>query len=249
MPGNNRIQSVTRAVRVLYAVAGAEDGRSVAQIAAAVGLRPNTTYKFIRTLEEEHLLVRRGDPVRFMVGHALTELKALDDSRHLLSVAGPVMVRRQAQDPSINFSLVELEGMDAYSRLQVLASRPGVLQRLREFRLHSFAKASSILFLAYGGEEFERQFFVAHPFSKQGAKYWKGMRTLRAFLESVRRRGYALPDFPDEGMYRVAVPIFVPESPVTAALGGYLPETTSERSKKRMVRLTIETAREISQTL
>ncbi len=61
-------------MEILYAVAGAEDGRTVAEIAARVGLKPNTVGRFLRTMEQEELLVRRTGPLRFLPGQAIAEL-------------------------------------------------------------------------------------------------------------------------------------------------------------------------------
>lgn len=254
MPGNAPNQSVQRAVRVLYAVAGAEDGRTVAQIAAATGLRPHTAYKFIRTLEAENLLRRREAPLRFVIGRAVAEIKHLDDERHLLTEGGRILVRAQARLPAASLVLLEPEAADTYQRLGVFADRPGVLVRRRDFRVDAYSKASSLLFLAHAGPGQAARFFRLHPFAKSGRAIWKTRARLDAFLSETRRLGYALPDFPDENeagapLFRVAAPVFTPEETLGAAIAGWLPDDASRTAKRELVALCRGAAEELGARL
>ncbi len=253
MPAGNPLQSVQRVARILYAVAGVEDGRTLNQIAEAVGAKPNTVYKFIRTLEAEHFLIRRKHPIRFSLGHALTELKTLDDGRHLLSVAGKVMVRTQAQMPDGNFNLLEYEHPHTYQRLCVQSRRPGVLIRRREYHVEPYIKASSLLFLAYAHPDEVQGYFRAHNFDLLGKPLWHSRERLEEFLTKVRHLGFSQPDFPDDSWdgywFRVAVPIFAPGGDVLAAIGGFLPANEPVRSRKLMTRLCREAAVEITKKL
>ncbi len=251
MPGNAPIQSLQRAARVLFAVAGADEGRSIAQIAAATGLRENTAYKFIRTLEQEKLLKRREHPLRFLLGPAIAELKRLDDDRRLLSLAGRVLVRAQARMPDANLVLLEAEGPDTYQRLGVFAERPGVLARRRDFKIEPYLKASSLLFLAFAPEPVAREFFQRHPFARHGARHWKNRDALDAFLAEVRRSGHAQPAFPDlddarRAIFRLAVPVFDADRAVVAAVGGFISDEVPRARKLRLLRLCKETAAEIA---
>lgn len=254
MPGNAPIQSVQRAVRVLYAVAGAEAGRSVSQIATAVGLRPHTAYKLIRTLEGEGLLHRREHPLRFVLGRSLSELKRLDDDRHLLTLGERILVRAQASLPSASLVLLEPEGSDTYQRLGVFRNRPGVVVKRRDFMVDPYAKVSSLLFLAHAPPPIAASFFQDHPFEDKGRKVWKTRARLDAFLEQTRRLGYALPDFPDDAetsspLFRVATPVFEPDGAIVAAVAGFMDDKASGRSKKLLISLCRKAAGSIEQGL
>ncbi|MBC8010658.1 MAG: helix-turn-helix domain-containing protein [Burkholderiales bacterium] len=249
MPLNTPNQSLQRAMRILFAVGGASDGRSIEQIARRVGLKPNTAGRFVRTMELEKLLVRREGPLRFLIGPAVAELKHLDDTRQLLDVAGRVLVRTQVELVSANFSLAEPEGADSTTRLTVMAARPGVAV-LHRAQLHRpYRKASSMLFLAYGTEEGRERFFQKYPFSRDGAALWGTRKRLEVFFEEVVRKGYAQPDFPDEDYYRVAAPVFAPDGRVVAAVGGYFGLEQGPRNRRRLVALTVEAARRITEEL
>lgn len=251
MPGNAPNQSIQRAARVLFAVAGAAEGRTVAEIAHACELLPATAYRFIRSLEREKLLERRTRPLRFFLGPAITELKRLDDGRRLLSLGGRVLIRRQALMPDASLVLLEADGVETYQRLGVFAARPGVLVKRRDFRVSPYAKASSLLFLAYAPPAAAQEFFRKHPFARDGARLWRSRAALDAFLAETRKRGHALPPFPDtetdEGrpLFRLAAPVFDADEAVVAAIGAFIADERPDATKRRLIRLCRETAAEI----
>ncbi len=251
MPGNALNQSVQRAARILYAVAGAEGGCTVAHIAAATGLRLHTAYKFIRTLEAEKLLQRREPPLRFHLGRAVSELKHLDEDRHLLTLGGRILVRTQARLPEAGIALLEPEAGDTYQRLAVFGDRPGVLVKRRDHRVDPYAKASSLLFLAHATPENAARFFRQHPFARKGRPIWKSRARLDAFLEKTRLDGYALPDFPDDAdkpvpLFRIAVPVFGPDQSFAAAIAGWVPDTVTRAAKAQLVSLCRTAAAELT---
>lgn len=250
MPRNESIQSVQRAIRILYAVAGTEDGRSIGQIAAAVGLKSNTVYKFVRTLEAEHFLVRKENPLRFSIGRAMTELKRLDDDRHLLTVAAKVLMKVHTKMPSGSFGLMEHQSGDTYVRLNIESKRPGVLVRPRERRFHPYGKASSLVFLAYAPQEDYDQFFRIHPFEVEGKSIWKTRERLEACLSKIRRLGYAQAEFISVQDWRgIAVPVFSSGKELVAVVAGYYDINMPVDSCKTLFRLSFEAAKEISSRL
>ena len=251
MPGNALNQSVQRAARILYVVAGAEGGCTVAHIAAATGLRLHTAYKFIRTLEAENLLQRREPPLRFHLGRAIAELKHLDDDRRLLTLGGRILVRAQARLPQASIALLEPEAGDTYQRLAVFGDRPGVLVKRRDYRVDPYAKASSLLFLAHATPENAARFFRQHPFARKGRAIWKTRARFDAFLEKIRLDGHALPDFPDDAdrpvpLFRLAVPVFTPDETLAAAIAGFLPDSASRTAKNELVTLCRAAAAELT---
>lgn len=253
MPGNAHIQTLQRGVRILYAVAGVEDGLTPNQIASVIQVKPATVYKFIRTLEAEHLLVRRKSPLRYVLGHAVTELKTLDDQRHLLTVSGKILIRTYAKLPEANFALIEHEPPYTYQRFCVESQRPGVLVRRREFQQAPYTKASSLLFLAYSHPDEVENYFRTFPFELHGKPSWKSMARLNEFLAGVRRTRISLPDFPESGfggsVHRLAVPIFSRGGEVIAAIGGYQMTEEPVRTRKILLRLCQEAAQEIMDSL
>ncbi|WP_438479233.1 IclR family transcriptional regulator [Oleiharenicola lentus] len=250
MSGNAPIQSLNRAAQILFAVAGAERGRTLTQISHATGLNPNTAYRLVRTLEGDNLLTRSTSPLRFHLGPVVEDLVRLESERHLLAVAAPVLSRHQLRLPGSNFSLVDrLPGAESCPRISVTAHRPGVAVVQRSVLHRPYEKASALLFLAYDSPEDQAEFFKKHPFERTGTAHWGNLTRLHGFLADVRRLGYAIPEFPDREFYRVAAPIFSTGNALIAAVGAYMETTASERDRFALVEACRATAREISRKL
>jgi DNA-binding IclR family transcriptional regulator len=247
VPRNDPIQSITRSIRILFAVAGAEDGRSLEQIARLAGLKSATAYRMIRTLEQEGMLARTVSPLRFVLGSGVAELKQLDDERHLLTVASRVLIRTQARLPQGNFNLVERIGIESCERIAVNSTRPGVAI-IRRTSLHDpYAKVSSLLFLAYADPLEQQAFFKQHPFERDGIAFWENSTRLHGFLSDIRRRGYAYNEYvTDAHWFRVACPIFSPGGDLIATAGAYLATDASARAKQSLIKHCRQAAREIS---
>lgn len=87
----------------------APDGEAL--VAAQTGLKPITAYKLLRTLEREKFLRRlAGTMVRYVIGHAVHEIKSMDDGRTLLTEAGRALLRAQRKFPEAHFVLIQDEG-------------------------------------------------------------------------------------------------------------------------------------------
>lgn len=251
MPGDKPLQSIQRAIQILYAVAGVENGCTIQQIAARTGLKANTAYKFTRTLERENLLLRKKSPLRFTLGRTIDELKQLNDERHLLSVAGKLLVKTQAALPCSTFSLLELQQSTTYQRLSVQSNRPGVLVQRRDYAVPLYTKASSLLFLAYSHPDEAQKFYDAHPFEINGKPVWKTQANLDAFLAGVRKRGYCQPEVPDiEGPhFRVAAPVFSQGHELVAAIGAFIMVNEPKKYRPQLIQLCRKIGEDISAAL
>jgi DNA-binding IclR family transcriptional regulator len=239
MPKNDSIQSLQRAVQILYAVAGSEDGRTVGQVAAAVSLKSNTAYRFIRTLEKEGMLSRREQPLRFTIGQAVRELSRMHDDRHLLTVAAKVLVATSARMPEGNFEILEQDSYTIWQRLCVEAIRPGVLIRRRSFAIiNVYRKSSFLLFLAYATPAEKEAVFRAHPFDKEGKPVWGSKQGLEDYLEKVRRLKYSCPEcVEDDGpttRCRIAFPVFSSGHELIAAVAAYFIGTPSKEMRRQL---------------
>lgn len=250
MAGNAPIQSLNRAAQILFAVAGAERGRTLTQISLATGLNPHTAYRLVRTLEGDRLLTRSNAPLRFHLGPVVSDLVRLENERHLLAIAAPVLARTQLHLPDSNFSLVDrVDGTESCPRIVVTAARPGVAVVQRTVLHPPYEKASALLFLAYASPEEQAAFFAKHPFESAGAARWDNLTRLHGFLADVRRLGYALPEFPDREFFRVAAPIFDGGNALVAAVGAYIESTAAPRQQAALVAACRSAAREIGQKL
>ena len=225
MPGDAPNQSIQRTVRILYLLAGEEGGLTVRQIANQIGIKANTAYRVIKSMEFEQLVERRKDPLRFVIGRAVAELARLDEERHLLSTAGQLLLSHQKQHRSASFVFVEMDQSQFYTRLRASSERPGILIRERK-SIHSlYETSSSLLFLAYASPLLARKLEQAAPFEVHGKPHWKSRLQLDDFLKKTRRLGYCLPHLqsPYGPLVAVAAPIFSAGHEVIASIGAYIP--------------------------
>lgn len=244
------VQSLNRAFRILYYVAGREGGATVAEISAGVELKPITAYKLIRTLEAERFLVRLGPPLRFTLGNAVHELKDLDDGRVWLTESGKALLQAQRDLPEANFVLLQWVAGNTYQRLAVETDCFGRLMRRRHRQVHPYEKASSLLFLAYSSEEEKAQFFAKHPFEADGAPFWGTQAELDRFLSGVRRRGWSHPVLPNEFHWRLAAPVWAPDGRILAAIGCFAKKKGISRERKqRMIAVCRNTAESLTRTM
>lgn len=244
------VQSLQRAFKILFHVAGIRDGCSVAEIAAEAGLKEITAYKLIRTLEAEKFLQRLGPPLRFTLGRSVHELKHLDDERVLLTEAGKALLAAQRELPDASFVLLQIEKGDTYQRMRVDPKHYGRLHRMRDHQVHSYEKASSLLFLAYGSPEERDAFFAKHPFAKEGRPYWRSRFELEQFLAVVRRRGWSQPEFAGEVYYRIAAPVWSPAGQVISSIGCFAEHAgLTKVMKRRMIQQCRRTAQAVTDTM
>ncbi|WOO43616.1 helix-turn-helix domain-containing protein [Rubellicoccus peritrichatus] len=238
MPRNEHIQSLERATKILYVVAGVENGCTINQISAQTGIKANTAYRIVRSLEKEHFLLRRTNPLRFTIGQSISELKHLDDTRKLLTSAGKVLVRHQAQIPFATLVFLELRNGINYMRLSVQSNRPGQLIQHRESVIPLYSKASSLLFMAFAPPHEILQFRSNYPFKKHGKSIWGTETKLEAYLSDVRRLGYSAPTITDpEGPnYRVAAPVFSSGNELVGAIGGYILDSAPQKNRILLIR-------------
>lgn len=85
----NTLQTLDRGLRALAAISGQEDGLSVADLAARLGVHRAITYRLAKTLEA-HGLVARGAEGRLFLGAGLLSLASRFEPQ-LRSVARPLL--------------------------------------------------------------------------------------------------------------------------------------------------------------
>jgi DNA-binding IclR family transcriptional regulator len=245
------IQSIQRAVQILYLIAGVEEGLSIPQITARTGLKSNTIYNIVRTLEAEKLIIRKQAPLRFLIGSAVHELATLNNEQQLLSITSEELLNAQKHNLDSSFMLVERDGNDTFKRMFTDGHRRGVVIKCRDFPVPPYVKATSLLLLAYAGEERRQSYYKNKPFDDLGRSVWKNRSKLEAYLKQIKRDGYSSPDIQSEDidLYTVAAPIISENNEVNASVGSYINIDSKPSDKARLHELTIQTAKTISQRL
>jgi DNA-binding IclR family transcriptional regulator len=186
---NNRIQSIDRAAELLEAIAAAPEPETAPALADACGLNRSTAWRILATLEHHRLVDRDPDSNRYRLGFAVLKLAAAAGQEPLVRLAHPVLRRlADATGETVNLAVarrLELVYADQVQARHVMA--PNWLGHPVPLHATSTGKA----------------FLAALPPAELDAIVRAGLerftdttitapRALRAELDDVRERGYAV---------------------------------------------------------
>ncbi len=186
---NSRIQSIDRAADLLEAIAAATEPETAPGLADACGLNRSTAWRILATLEHHGLVDRDPDSNRYRLGFAVLKLAAAAGQEPLVRLAHPVLRRlADTTGETVNLAVarrLELVYADQVQARQVMA--PNWLGHPVPLHATSTGKA----------------FLAALPHAELDAIVRAGLerftdttitaaRALRAALDDVRERGYAV---------------------------------------------------------
>jgi IclR family transcriptional regulator, acetate operon repressor len=204
-----QVQSLNRALSLLAAVARSHDGLTLTELAQTVGLPPSTAHRLLTTLQQARFV--RFDPVghlwqvgveAFVVGNAFAR------TRDVVMMARPQMRRLMEESGETVNLYVADEGGEAVCMAQVecrqlmrAIARPG-----GRVKMHCSGVGKAIL--AWLPEREVGKVLERHGLPRVTERTLTVPKALRADLELVRRRGYAVDDEEHAvGLRCVAAPI------------------------------------------
>jgi DNA-binding IclR family transcriptional regulator len=182
--------SLARAVRILESFTPEEPELSVTEIARRSGLHPATASRIVGQLVE-HGLLTRGPDREVRVGMRMWELAArAAPTRSLRDAAMPYLEDLHAV-VGHHAQLAVLDGDDVIF-LERLSARDAVINYSQVAgRLPLHISSSGVVLMAYGPRELQDR-VLARPLESRTPATITSPDRLRATLEQVRRRGYAL---------------------------------------------------------
>lgn len=182
--------SLARAVRVLESFTPDEPELSVSEIARRSGLHVATASRIVGQLEAQGLLSRTTDR-RIRIGLRMWELASrAAPTRSLRDAAMPYLEDLHAV-VGHHAQLGVLDGDDVLF-IERLSTRDAVINYSRiAGRLPLHISSSGVVLLAYGPAEL-RQRVLARPLERYTSATVTATDRLRALIEEVRRKGYAL---------------------------------------------------------
>ena len=238
------LRTVQRALDILFCFSVEEQELNLTEIANRINLAKSTTTRLLATLEQNNLIYKNPDTLKYKLGHALFYLgHVAKKSIGIVEFAKPIMQRiRDETRETVN--LYVLEGtyrvcIEQYEGLQSVKH----LVRIGE-QLPLWAGAGGKVLLAYQPASFQEQIFQSVPSPER-------LESLRLELPEIRKEQCAASiDEREVGSAAVAAPIFNLDQEVRACLSisgpssRFTPEAI--RAFKNIAR---EGAREISRYL
>ena len=194
--GDGQIQSVTRALSVLNAIAEEESGLTLAEISEKVGLPPSTTHRHLTTMQEESFVRFDAETGTWLIGvQAFLTGSAFIGSRDIASIARPYMRRlMEASGETVNLAIAdEARGYVVYlaqvecKHMMRAISRPGELVPM-------YCSAVGKALLAAMPETSIAAIFQKTGLKRITEKTITSPAKMRAELVRIKSEGYALDD-------------------------------------------------------
>jgi IclR family acetate operon transcriptional repressor len=218
-PASPRVQSVSRAMGILVAVAASPRGLTAREISDRLGLNRPTAYHLLRTLNDEAFLMRGSDR-RYRLGLRVGTL-AEGFARQLAPDESLTpYVRLLAERTSETTYLTVRRGVEvilltfSVARHTIQARAP-VLGLLDNIHTRSSGKVS----LAYAPPEALAEYFETHELRRLTSTTITDRKDFERELERIREVGYGLSREEQEaGVSTMAAPIDRGASPFVLAL-------------------------------
>lgn len=113
------VQSLGRALDLMEAVAMAEQGAGLSELAKATGLAPSTAHRLLKTLQQRRYVSHDAERGLWFVGvQSFTVGAAFLRTRNVVAAARPVM-RQLMEESGESVSLAVLDGADAVYLAQI----------------------------------------------------------------------------------------------------------------------------------
>lgn len=226
-------QVVHRVAQLLRAVAGQEQGSTVAELAAATGLTRPTVHRLLTGLAEEGLVDRPAGSTAWQLGPELYVLGAVAAHRYpIRELAGPSL-RRLAEATGESAFLSARRGPETVCLARVEGAFPIRSHVLYEgLRLPLGVASAGLAVLAHLPDAEVERILAA---TSAARAEWGPLHTperIRELLEDVRREGFAVnPGLIVEGSWGMAAAVFdTTGAPVYAlSLTGIEPRFAGER--------------------
>ena len=216
--GSSQVQSVDRAIAILYLLAQ-HGGAGVTAIANELGVHKSTAFRLIAALENGSLIEQEGERGKYHLGRGVLRLAAATTARLELPVEGRPVCRRLAAELGEAVNLAILDSGEATYVLQEYAKSAITGRNWLGQRTPLHATASGKILLAYADPVTLKETLGAalQPYTPETVTE---PAALEVELAAARERGWAATTEELEiGLNALAAPIRDGTGEVVAAVG------------------------------
>jgi IclR family transcriptional regulator, KDG regulon repressor len=220
------VQSVTRALRILEAVAQSISGVGVRELARIAELKVPTAHGLIKTLAAEGYLSQDENTEKYCLGHKCFALAgACSRSRTLPGVAVPPM-ERLASDTGETVFLAMMRGRDIVWAAHAMGTRELVANLGDYPPPDPYETVTGRTLLAFASPERLAEFVRAYPIAESTGEQIRTRADLDEELLAIRTRGYSMIRRRQaDSLSAVAAPVRNHAGAVIAAVGLSLPSS------------------------
>ncbi len=217
-PGPSQVQSVDRAVAILYLLAERGDA-GVTEVAAALGVHKSTAFRLIAALEAGNLVEQDGERRKYHLGRGVLRLAGATAARLELPTESRPVCRQLAADLGEAVNVAILDGDEATNILQEYGTASITGRNWIGQRTPLHATASGQVLLAWM-DAVARKEFLGTKLHRYTPASVTRPAALEAELERVREQGWAATTEEFElGLNAVAAPICGATGEVVGAVG------------------------------
>lgn len=188
------VQSLGRALDLMEAVAMAEQGAGLTELAKATGLAPSTAHRLLKTLQQRRYVSHDAERGLWFIGvQSFTVGAAFLRTRNVVAAARPIM-RQLMEESGESVSLAVLDGADAVYLAQIecrammrALARPG-----GRAPLHCSGVGKALL--AALDEDARTPLYARIEFTRYTEHTLSDPAALDAALRPVLSRGFAVDD-------------------------------------------------------
>lgn len=247
--GSSPVQSVDRAISILYLLAERGDA-GVTEVAAALGVHKSTAFRLIAALEAGRLVEQDGERRKYHLGRGVLRLAGATIGRLELPTESRPVCRRLAADLDEAVNVAILDSGEATNILQEYGTSAITGRNWLGQRTPLHATASGKVLLAWMDAVALKEYLTAklHSYTPVSVT---NPASLEAELARVRSQGWASTTEEFEiGLNAVAAPIYGPTGEVIAAVGASGPSyRLTTESFATVAEHLLDGAREISARL
>jgi len=217
-PGPSQVQSVDRAIAILYLLAK-RGTAGVTEVAADLGVHKSTAFRLIAALEAGHLIEQDGERGKYHLGRGILRLAGATAGRLEVPTESRPVCRQLAAELGEAVNVAILDSGEATNILQEYGTASITGRNWIGQRTPLHATASGKVLLAWMDPVALKEFLTSKPHRYTPHTLTRAA-SLEAELERVREQGWASTAEEFEiGLNAVAAPIFGTAGEVMAAVG------------------------------
>lgn len=203
-----QVQSLSRAISILKALARADDGMTLTDVALTVGLPPSTTHRLLTTMQHDRIVRFDQASVLWHIGvEAFVIGNAFIRSRDLVQMARPVM-RRLMEESGETVKLGVEDNGEVLYLAQVESRQTMRAYRAPGTRVPMHCSGVGKVLLAHHTDDEVRRILQHKGLNRATERTLDTPNKFRKALSEIRRVGYG---FDDEehavGLRCIAAPI------------------------------------------
>ena len=245
MPANELVQSLTRGLEILEAVAASDGGLTVAQVADALGLKRPTAHNLVRTLAARDYLRVVAGPARYRLGPAFQDLLTQHAERSLMQRVEQSLLEGHLASPGTSWLYVEAGNPELRVNCRIDRDARRVYRPTRDV-LHPYGSATGLCAYAFAGDPQREVFRARYPFEAYRGGVWEGFEQFEAFAVRARGRGYAQPPDGADGGFRISAPVLSPNGDLLGMIGLHHVGKTDRPTRTQLTDLLLEHSETLS---